>query len=88
MGFSVARAFRGADSREITEGVGNWVKLGGCPRVLCADVAQATQSDDLRSWCKERGIIQEFSLPYHHASIGFVERFNQALLNRLRRMSL
>ena len=30
--------------------------------------------------------MQEYSPPYHHASIGFVERFNQTLLNRLRRM--
>ena len=30
--------------------------------------------------------MQEYSLPYHHSSIGFVERFNQTLLNRLRRM--
>ena len=29
---------------------------------------------------------QEYSPPYHHASIGFVERFNQTLLNCLRRM--
>ena len=31
-------------------------------------------------------MTHEYSPPYHHASIGFVERFNQTLLNRLRRM--
>ena len=32
------------------------------------------------------GVTQEYSPPYHHASIGFVERFNQTLLNRLQCM--
>ena len=30
--------------------------------------------------------MQEYSSLYHHASIGFVERFNQILLNRLQCM--
>ena len=54
--------------------------------MLCADVAQATRSSELKTWCKERGIIQEFLPPYYHASIGFMERFNQTLPNRVRRM--
>ena len=41
---------------------------------------------ELKAWCKEKGVLQEFPPPYHHASIGFVEHFNQTLLNRVRRM--
>ena len=54
--------------------------------MLCADVVQVTRSRELKAWCQDREILQEFSPPYHHSSIGFVERFNQTLLNRLRRM--
>ena len=67
-------------------GLEHWVKSKWCPRVLCADSAQATRSQELKVWCRGKNILQEFSPPYHHASIGFVERFNQTLLNRLRRM--
>ena len=58
----------------------------GAPSVLCSDVCKATQSKELQRWCAQEGVTQEYSPPYHHASIGFVERFNQTLLNRLRRM--
>ena len=42
IGVSEARAFRGAGSREIVAGLDHWVRFRGCPRVLCVDVAQAT----------------------------------------------
>ena len=85
-GFSEARAFKGAGSREIIIGLEHWVRVRGRPKILCADVAQATWSREFRAWCKEKGILQEFSPPYHHSSIGFVEHFNQTLLNQLRRV--
>ena len=58
----------------------------GTPSILCSDVCKATQYKELEKWCAQEGVTQEYSPPYHHASIGFVERFNQTLLNRLRRM--
>ena len=67
-------------------GLEHWVKGRGDPKVLCADVAQSTRSHELRNWYKGRNVSQEFSPPYHHASIGFGERFNQTLLNLLRRV--
>ena len=73
-------------SPEIIVELDQWVRRRGCPQVLCADVAEATQSHELRAWCKERGVLQEFSPSYHHASSGFVESFNQTLLNQLRQM--
>ena len=63
-----------------------WVQIQGTPSILCSDVCKATQSNELRRWCEKEGVKQEYSPPYHHSSIGFVERFNQTLLNRLRRM--
>ena len=80
-GVAEARAFKNVRSRKIIVGIEHWVKSRGCPWVLCTNVAQATRSHDLRTWCNGRDILQEFSLPYHHASIGFVEHFNQMLLN-------
>ena len=67
-------------------GLKKWTATQGTPSILCSDVCKATQSKELQRWCVQEGVTQEYSPPYHHASIGFVERFNQTLLNRLRRM--
>ena len=52
-GFSEARAFRKAGSREITTALDHWVRTRGCPRVLCGNMTQATRSSELKAWCKE-----------------------------------
>ena len=60
--------------------------MQGTPSILCSDICKATQSKELQRWCVQEGITQEYSPPYHHAFIGFVEQFNQMLLNHLRCM--
>ena len=81
-----AWAMKGAGGKEILEGLRQWVRDKGKPSVVCSDVCKATQSRDLQQWCDRERVVHEYSPPYHHASIGFVERFNQTLLNRFRRM--
>ena len=76
----------GAGGAEVVGGLKRWVQGKGVPLVICSDVCKATRSKELQRWCIEAGVKQEYSPPYHHASIGFVESFNQTLLNRLRRM--
>ena len=75
-----------AGGADIVRGLKKWAQVQGVPSILCSDVCKATQSKELRQWCTQEGVKQEYSPPYHHASIGFVERFNQTLLNRLQRM--
>ena len=86
MGVSGVWAFRDAGDWEIIAGLEKWVRDRSTPGVLCADVAQATKVGELKEWYKARGVVQEYSPPYHHSATGFVERFNQMLLNRLQRM--
>jgi len=81
-----AWATTGAGGADIVRGLKRWAATQGVPSILCSDVCKATQSKELQGWCLQEGVTQEYSPPYHHASIGFVERFNQTLLNRLRRM--
>ena len=78
-----AWAVQGAGGVEIVGGLKRWVQGKGVPSVICSDVCKATRSKELQRWCIEAGVKQKYSPPYHHASIGFVERFNQTLLNRL-----
>ena len=79
-----AWATTGAGGADIVRGLEKWVATQGVPSIVCSDVCKATQSKELQGWCGRRGLTQEYSPPYHHASIGFVERFNQTLLNHLR----
>ena len=55
-GFGQATAFRNAGSKEIIVGLEHLVKRRGDPRALCADVGQATRSQELRNWCKGRNV--------------------------------
>ena len=79
-------AMQGARSKEIGEGLNQWVREQGRTSILCADASRANQSEYLRIWCERRGVKLEFSPPFHHASIDFVECFNQTLLHRIQRM--
>ena len=47
-GLGQAWAFRNAGSREVIMGLENWVRARRRPRVLCADVAEATRSYELQ----------------------------------------
>ena len=47
-GLGEARALKNEGSRDIIEVLEHWVRFRGCPRVLCANVAQATRSYELR----------------------------------------
>lgn len=58
--FGQATTFRNARSREIILGLEHWVKSRGYQRVLCADVAQATRSHELKAWCKEKTSFRNF----------------------------
>ena len=76
----------GVGGADIVRGLKKWIATQGTPSILCSDVCKATQSKELRRWCVQEGVTREYSPPYHHASIGLVERFNQTLLNRLQWM--
>ena len=73
-------------AKEVGKGLNKWVAMHGRLEVICADASKTNQSEQVRQWCQRRGVGIEYSPPYHHESIGFVERFNQTLLNRFRRM--
>ena len=73
-------------AKEVGWGLNQWEKKYGRPRIICANASSINQSEHVKIWCKQRGVQIEFSPPYHHGSIGVVERFNQTLLNRFRRM--
>ena len=83
-----AGATTGAGGANIVRGVREWMMTGGGGRLLFCVLAFARPCSlkSCGSGACGGAVIQEYSPPYHHSSIGFVERFNQTLLKRLRRM--
>jgi hypothetical protein len=51
-----------------------------------ADNAKENKTQRLTSYCKEHGIIQQFTVPYHSSQNGIVERFNYTHMNGIRSM--
>ena len=67
---------KGTRAQAIGDGLNRWEKQYGRPKVICSDAAQTNRSRMLKEWGDRRGVKLEFSPPFHHASLGFVERFN------------
>ena len=72
---------KGTGAREIGEGLNRWERQHGRPKVVCSDAAQANRSKAIQEWGRLRDVELEVSPPFHHASLGLVERFNQTLLH-------
>lgn len=54
-------------------------------RIRCDNAGENT-CDRLRQFCKNKGIVLEYSLPYSPASNGVAERMNRSLYNKARTM--
>ena len=60
---------------------------GSIARIV-SDNAAYFSSEELRQWCAGKGIEQVFIAPHRHESVGLVERYQQTLVDRLRKMTL
>ena len=79
---------KGIGAREVGEGLNRWERQHGRLRVVCSDTVQANRSKAIQEWGRMRDVKLEVSPPFHHASLGLVERFNQTLLHQIRKMWL
>ena len=64
--------------------VEEFVARFGAPLEIHTDQGRNFQSDMFRAVCKLLGVTQTRTTPYHPASNGQVERFNQSLLQMIR----
>lgn len=60
----------------------------GFPHALVMDNATTFKSEELQSWCKERGITHLTGAPYHPATNRAAERLVQMFKQALRKSSL
>ena len=80
--------FRTTFSRNVIKGIQDWMFWHGSMARLVSDNAAYFSSEELRLWCAGKGIEQVFIAPHRHESVGLVERYQQTLVDRLRKMTL
>ena len=84
MGMAVA--FQKSTMESTKRGISRWIEMYGAPRSILCDRASYFQSSKFREWAWTRGIDIMLTAPHAHHSNGLAERWNQNLVNRIRRM--
>ena len=59
--------------------------MNGPITVLVTDNAPSYRSEQMKKWCRSRGITHQFTAPYRHQSSGVVERCNRTVVQQLRK---
>ena len=80
--------FKATGSQNVITGLQRWTSRYGPISRIVSDNAAYFTSDELKRWCEQKGIEQLFIAPHRHESVGLVERFQQTLVDRLRKMVL
>ena len=70
------------------KGIGKWIERYGHSSRILSDRGAAFQSAKFRQWAADLGVQIILTVPHAHHSNGLCERFQQTLINRLRRMML
>ena len=68
------------------KGIAQWMEGHGQPSRILSDRGAAFQSARFRQWAADKDIEIVLTAPNAHHSNGLCERFQQTLINRLRRM--
>ena len=63
-----------------------WIRQRGMPKRISSNQDPHYTSYSFSRWCIERAVAPIVAAPDLHKSVGLVERINQTLLGRLRRM--
>ena len=75
---------KGADevAQNLLQIIGDW----GPPKIFMSDQGKEFDNEIVNKLTKLTGTEMRFATPYHHQSIGKVERLNQTIANSLRKM--
>eukprot|EP00210_Caulerpa_lentillifera_P008350 g7964.t1 len=74
------------DSKSIIKFVQEWIKHHGCPCRILSDRGAAFISREFKTFCKSQQVDVIHTPPYSHKSAGTIEKFNNNVINRLRRI--
>ena len=79
--------FRTTQSQNVIRGLQDWIFRYGLIKRIVSDNAAYFTSDEMKEWCAKKDIEQIFIAPYKHESNGLIERYNQTIEDRLRKMT-
>lgn len=82
MGFACVRSTTASAKKSLLK----WISLRGSPRRVLSDRASYFISSSFRGWLEDLGGELILTPPYSHHSNGLVERYNKAVVGRLRRL--
>ena len=85
---SAAIKVRRVTTANVIRGLEGWIDRFGKFKVMVTDNASYYTSNELQKWCEARQIMQVFSAPYRHQSVGLVERYHKTLIDRIRKLRL
>ena len=83
-----AMAFKRSTTASAQKGLEWWFRENGAPKRILSDRASYFSSPTFSAWTEEWGAQSILTAPHAHHSNGLNERWNQTLVNRLRRMLL
>lgn len=78
--------FRASNAINVIKGLEKWKSRCGVPKSVVCDNASYCHSNRLQAWCVEHKVNMVMTAPYSHKSNGMVERANQTLIGRIRRL--
>lgn len=64
----------------------NWISKHSKPKRILCDCASYFNADQFRFWARRHGILLLYTPPYSHHSNGLIERYNNILIGRIRRL--
>jgi len=84
--FGFAKPFQHSDMKSAQKGIQQWIDQYGRPERILCDRASYFQSSKFQQWASEHGFVVVLTAPHAHHSNGLLERYNQSLIGRIRRM--
>lgn len=84
--FGFAVPFKCSDMKSAQRGIQKWIDEYGRPERILCDRASYFQSSKFQQWAAEHGFVVVLTAPHAHHSNGLLERYNQSLIGRIRRM--
>ncbi|KAI4293213.1 hypothetical protein PAPHI01_2487 [Pancytospora philotis] len=83
-----ARTLNEKSAIEVKKAIESIVQaIGAFPKRVLTDNGTEFRNAEVKEWAKRAGVHWEYSSPYHHETVGLVERTNQTLWNKVKLLS-
>ena len=85
--FAASRIIRDKSSGRVLKALENITKEIGYPKEILSDNGLEFKNKEIKDWCQKNNIEIKHGSPYSPTTTGGIERWNQTLLNKLKKLS-